>query len=380
MLLSNIQISIFTVDKNLSTSSQIQNIQNQVNAYCSSSNLQVLRLSFCVSETQDASLQLIEDEMLSTFDSIKQINVLAQPPADGTYIAAELWTLERSDKYTIEESDGYILAEAKEGKYLFMTGVKDNKVSNTRTESEYSFQKIDSIFEKTQFAFSDIVRQWNFIPNIIKQEETENGIIQYYQEFNDVRSAYYGKCSFDNGYPAATGIGTKCGAVTLDVIAFKPTTKAHIYPVKNTFQIDAHKYAEYVLVGDKVDECTITTPKFERSKIVTNSNTSVNFISGTAAIKGQDTISNRNFDFQTQVTIENILNLVSEENTVANDIPATATTPNVLMAKAYIIDINNYNDVINQYNKQLPETKCLFVIADICRDDLVVEIEALAVS
>ena len=65
-----------------------------------------------------------------------------------------------------------------------------------------------AILEKEGMSFDHVVRQWNYIGNIL---EIKNGL-QNYQVFNEVRSEFYKKYRTVHGYPAATGIGM-CGRV-----------------------------------------------------------------------------------------------------------------------------------------------------------------------
>ncbi|GAJ17596.1 unnamed protein product, partial [marine sediment metagenome] len=163
-------------------------------------------------------------------------------------------------------------------------------------------------------AFSDVVRQWNYIENIIKiiNEGSER---QHYQIFNDVRSSFYGKSEFINGYPSATGIGIETGGVVIDFVALSPSRKLTIKPIKNPGQIDAFEYSEKVLVGKSLNESLKkTSPKFERGKVLQTLDAARIYVSGTAAILGENIVDKRNIEKQTLVTIDNIRNLISTEN------------------------------------------------------------------
>ena len=68
-----------------------------------------------------------------------------------------------------------------------------------------------AILDVEGMSFNNLVRQWNYIGNIL---EIKHGF-QNYQIFNEVRSEVYQKYRTIAGYPAATGIGMKLDGVSL---------------------------------------------------------------------------------------------------------------------------------------------------------------------
>ena len=104
-----------------------------------------------------------------------------------------------------------------------------------------------------------------------KSETVNDSPLQNYQEFNDLRSLYYKKSNFINGYPSATGIGTANGGCMIEVIALKEKQTKNVKPVNNSLQVDAHSYSSDVLGGDSAKEMSeLSTPKFERGKVYEN--------------------------------------------------------------------------------------------------------------
>jgi hypothetical protein len=133
------------------------------------------------------------------------------------------------------------------------------------------------------------------------------------------------------------------------------------------------------LEGDK-DCSKKTTPKFERGKIViTDKNIDI-YISGTAAILGEKTIDKSDISSQTQTTISNILKLISQEN-IRKCVPKeyhsrlSYNVAQLSYLRAYVKkerDIPRVQNICKQY---FHDTPSVFLSADICRDDLLVEIE-----
>ena len=66
-----------------------------------------------------------------------------------------------------------------------------------------------------------------------------------------------------------------------------------------------------------------TTPKFERAKAVWKEDHGFVYVSGTAAIRGEQSLEGVGIEQQTLTTLENIEYLVSRDNLNRSDIPAT---------------------------------------------------------
>ena len=108
---------------------------------------------------------------------------------------------------------------------------------------------LKDILSMEKLGMRDLVRQWNYIGDILEQEIGERGLIQNYQEFNEVRSQWYSQNGLVQDYPAATGIGTKGGGVRIEFIASRMVDPFLVFSLKNPFQQDAHQYSHDQLVG-----------------------------------------------------------------------------------------------------------------------------------
>ena len=152
--------------------------------------------------------------------------------------------------------------------------------------------------------------------------------------------------------------------------------KISIDAIKNPNQIDAHQYSKKVLVGS--DFSTKTSPKFERAKSVSQYLTGQIYISGTAAILGQNSTEKQDVGTQTEITIDNILKLISIDNLKSNNISILDKKITISYLRVYVKyekDIQIVKNICKQY---FPNIMIIFVKADICRDDLLVEIEGIA--
>ena len=203
-----------------------------------------------------------------------------------------------------------------------------------------------------------------------------SGQNQHYQVFNDVRTEFYSKCKFKHGYPAATGIGMACGGIVIDLVAFKSNDTYQVIPVKSPIQYDAHKYTEEVLVAGTIKKAP-SSPKFERAKVVQNHSGALVFISGTAAIKGQDSDNISQVDKQSTNTIENINRLIGVKNLQECGVRLSGDI-NIQYLRVYVKKREMIAEVVAAVEKIIPANiKTLYLEADICRPELLVEIEGL---
>jgi enamine deaminase RidA (YjgF/YER057c/UK114 family) len=262
-------------------------------------------------------------------------------------------------------------------------------LENMACQGKELFQRIATVFQEEGFRASDIVRQWNYIGHIT---ETENGM-QHYQAFNEARARFY-KSSDDwheRGYPAATGIGMSIQGLIISLIASIGTTpEVRILPIDNPLQVAAHHYSQAKLVGDEQQEratissgmkdtaisIPLATPKFERGKILLNQQSGLCYVSGTAAIRGEESMHSLNAELQTRQTIENINFLISEENLRPVGITDFVTT--FVSLRVYFKNKEDAEVIQAEVEKQWAGIPVVYMQADICRKELLVEIEGVA--
>ncbi|MCP4156284.1 MAG: hypothetical protein GY757_51700, partial [bacterium] len=262
-------------------------------------------------------------------------------------------------------------------KKIYTAGITHNEnTSNTMQQSQEAFAIMKKILTEEGMEFSQVIRQWNYIENIVGEIADKKETLQNYQVFNDIRSQYYDESDFKNGYPAATGIGMHHGGVILDFIAADIQGEKTVVPIENPIQIDAHHYSQEVLVGKALQGLDKkTTPKFERAKAFKKTNGYYIYISGTAAIKGQKVVFPENAEEQTRVTIENMAQLVSASNLEKHGltvIPNNTTYSHIRIYVKFEKDLPGIKKICRQHFKDVPS---LYLLSDICRGNLLVEIE-----
>ncbi|MBR2416538.1 MAG: PTS cellobiose transporter subunit IIC [Bacteroidaceae bacterium] len=292
------------------------------------------------------------------------VSFIAQKSSSDTLIA-EVTYLNDSDA-RITHHSRYKVLERGATKELITEGIIPGDISlSTFEQAKDIFAAIENILTTEGFSPCDIYRQWNYIENItVKNDGSQN-----YQEFNDARSIFYGKCKWNGGYPAATGIGTARGGVMIELYAIKGETAIN-KPIDNPMQVAAHSYSQKVLDGTVVKELQErTTPKFERARLLGNTI----YISGTAAIKGEDSATQNDTVYQAGLTMEIMNNLISKEN-----IPAPNNGAQYDLLRIYVKHeeaIPAVKEYMNEHYAAVPKH---YLVSDICRPELLIEIEGVA--
>lgn len=316
------------------------------------------------------------------FTHLPPTSLLSQSP-DNASVVLEISLLEgaQASEITLKKSGEISWCVFRRGttKLIFAAGLQFNEDhDDLLVQSTAAFGLAEQILLAEELAFSDILRQWNYIAQITRLVKIEGKVSQHYQIFNDVRSKYYGKTDFENGYPAATGIGMDWGGVIIDFIAGTFSADQSI-GIKSPVQFDAYTYSKEVLA----ENCTMndfcrTTPKFERAKLVDVCKSRWIFISGTAAIVGQDSDHQDSVEHQTGMAIDNIKRLIAADNVGKYNVGVT-TDPKITYLRVYVKYDTDFEVVRQICRRHFPEIPLSFVIADVCRPELLVEIEGHAV-
>jgi enamine deaminase RidA (YjgF/YER057c/UK114 family) len=239
-----------------------------------------------------------------------------------------------------------------------------------------SFQLLERILVELDLGMDDIVRQWNYLEDIIELGACDEGMQQNYQSLNNIRHTFYSRYVFNNGYPAATGIGMNSGGFVLECIAIKARKDIQIIPIKNPVQISAYDYSDNVLVGSKIQG--LSTPKFERAKLYTRVGNQFDLlISGTAAIQKEKSLAGNDVDEQTKITLENIDKLLTSASLLLIEGNKKIIQTSLSYLRVYIKRKEDFIKVKSICDRYAGLIKPVYLFADICRDELLVEIEGI---
>ena len=320
----------------------------------------------------------IRNSLLNNFgDHCPAFNVTVHPPENPWKVAVEAGFMNTSSCEIVTRvwhSTPYIIRLTDSAKEVWAGGLGHGLFpGDTRKAAEAAFDVMREILETEKMSFDHIVRQWNFVGNILEVKKE----IQNYQTFNEVRSENYHKFRSVHSYPAATGVGMKYGGVKLDFCAVKAEEDLKIIAIDNPDQIRPYDYSQQVLKGRPAGEKGVNQPpQFERAVFINYNMESTLFVSGTASIIGQDTIGIDDIERQTIVTLENINKLTDTKRighlTGNTDINAGS----LILLRVYIKKQEDFPVVMTICKKHFPGIPAIYIEADICRDNLLVEIEA----
>ncbi len=294
-------------------------------------------------------------------------SLISQPPLTCHILAEVFYTGESLWKRELHLCEkGSVLVFEREGAGILIGQVQVNNAGSCNTSASAAFRSMEKLLDKTGFPLSSVLRQWNYIENILGLESNK----QRYQEFNNVRSEFYSNFFDKTGFPAATGIGMNHGGIIIEFVAIN-APEARNLPLDNPQQVAAHEYSPVVLTGESHQPQY--TPKFERARYLELFGRKQLFISGTASIRGEKTAGIGNPEEQTRITIENIQHLYSDDRIQL--LSGNAVKPTYGHARVYLKNRNDFPVVKKTFKTYYGNLPVVYLLADICRKDLLVEIE-----
>jgi enamine deaminase RidA (YjgF/YER057c/UK114 family) len=246
-----------------------------------------------------------------------------------------------------------------------------------------AFEQMRRLLASVNVRFDQVIRTWLYLGGIVDEEHVQQGAVQRYQELNRGRSDFFGDTAFladrlragHRGpvYPASTGIGAEGRGIMMSAIALA-TEREDILavPLENPRQTSAFDYS--ACYGPK-------SPKFSRAMALSCGTYTTIFVSGTASITHSETRHAHDAAAQTDETLENIAALICEENLCRHGLPGLGTSLESLgLVRVYIKRQADYLKVRAVCEKRLGDLPTIYAVADVCRPDLLVEIEGIAFS
>jgi len=331
----------------------------------------IFKLNFFADTSSDKSyhdlLAKINELLSDRFTTPVIKSVIAQPPLTcKVLIEAFYYDASRWDSVYIPEQNGVAMLFSREGTEILIGNIHAASGKKCRENAEFAFSTFADILKSKRFPVNSIVRQWNYVEDILGFDDNK----QRYQEFNNVRSDFYADHFSRTGFPAATGIGMNRGGVIIEFIAIKSKI-ANSIPIDNPGQVPAHVYSGNVLAGDNLSKKE--TPKFERARYLNLFGKKLILISGTASIRGEKTVGKDDPAEQTRVTIENIRRLYSP--LVLSKVSENNIEPIYGHSRVYVKNRKDFSAIKKTFKSYFGDLPVVYIIADICRDDLLVEIE-----
>lgn len=225
--------------------------------------------------------------------------------------------------------------------------------------TEAAYNQIGSLQDALHYPY--VFRFWNYMADI---NGHSNGL-ERYRQFNLGRQhalLAQGREVAGN-VPAACALGSASGAVSIAFLAGRVAPEA----IENPRQISAYTYPQ---------EYGPRSPTFSRASLVCLAEREWLFISGTASIVGHSSLHPADVLAQTRETMSNIDAVLAEANRRARHGKFDLAG---LRYKVYV----KHPDDLAQIRAELecsigPAFDVMYLQADVCRQELLIEIEATA--
>ena len=307
---------------------------------------------------------------------------VSQPPCDGKLLAIEALGVGQEKGAVEIQRVGERLVIARHNGIAWVHAVQvvpEVQDAGVYDAATHAFGQIRSLLSRANVRFDQVIRTWLYLGGIVDKE----GDRQRYPELNRARADAYRGVSFLAGrlpsgrngqvYPASTGIGAAGRGIMLSAMAFA-TEREDILavPLENPRQTAAYDYS---------GRYSSTSPKFSRAVALSCGDYATIFISGTASITASETRHPGDVAAQTHETLDNVTALISEENLARHGLPGLGTSLDGLgLVRVYIKRQADYAQVRAVCERRLGELPTVYAVADVCRPELLVEIEGIAFS
>lgn len=285
---------------------------------------------------------------------------------DANDSVCEIWhgsgllTQGQSGEIHYRHDDDVLFGVIVQTESMFEVGA-DKTPLQQATESAY--RQVFALLDTLRYPY--LFRIWNYIADI----NTHSFGLERYCQFNQGRQDAFLAHGRDvvGNVPAACalGFGQGCSAQGPLTIAFLAGRMAP-QGIENPRQISAYQYPQ---------EYGPRSPTFSRASLVRRGQDEVLFISGTASIVGHATLHPADVMAQTRETMANIKAVLAEANLLSSQ-------RFDLSSLSYKVYVRHPADLA-QIRAELADCvgnalKAVYLQADVCRQDLLLEIEASA--
>ena len=221
-----------------------------------------------------------------------------------------------------------------------------------QTATEQAYIELLSLLQAQGYPHP--LRFWNYIPDI----NLGAGDDERYKRFCTGRLNAFHKMHIpDLGFPSASALGHHGEGAVIYALAANVRGEHH----NNSLQVNAYHYPR---------EYGVSSPSFARATSVNIAQQDVFFISGTASIIGHQTMHEGDLIGQLETTIDNIQHLL-DNNRPQNNPPQQQ----LQSLKVYLRQAADYAPARAALEKHFGNIPMLFTLADICRSNLLVEVE-----
>ena len=235
--------------------------------------------------------------------------------------------------------------------------IEEDAVGNLVDTAQAAYRSL--LRFQAESPYRHVWRIWNYLADINGGE----GDSERYRQFCVGRARAFAEEVVDSPaicYPAASTVGKRRSSRTLEVCSI--ASRSPGITVENPRQVSAFEYPR---------EYGPASPSFSRATVTSDR---LLLVSGTASIVGHASLHAGNLKAQIDETFRNIDALV-EHSTAERLIKPTRLDKDTVV-KAYLRDASEADRVMEELRRRLGASVPVLVLAaDICRSDLLIEIE-----
>jgi enamine deaminase RidA (YjgF/YER057c/UK114 family) len=222
-----------------------------------------------------------------------------------------------------------------------------------------AYRNIFRVLESTDHPH--LLRVWNTLPDINAAVDGD----ERYRHFNAARQAAFREAgrSTVGTVPAASALGSAPGSpISIYFLASNRAPTA----IENPRQTSAYHYPR---------QFGRHSPTFSRASLLRHADGVTLFVSGTASILGHESVHRGDIAAQTREALQNIEAVLGEANRRHD---AARVSLGDLKFKVYLRSRADRPEVGRTLSAALPaSTAVVYLRADVCREELLVEIEAV---
>lgn len=248
------------------------------------------------------------------------------------------------------------VSEDEWGRYVLLKGVApDNSLSSPYEQTLSAFERLERELEAAGMTFSNVVRTWIYADKIL----------DWYADFNQARNAFFtSRGVYDRYVPASTGIGwTNALGAKLVLGAFAVSSKSpgsvEFEALPSPLQCPALEYGSSFSRAAEV-----RTPGWKRV-----------IVSGTASIKpnSHEVAYIGDIDAQIECTMSAVDAIYRSRGMSLKDVSGALI---YLKEERYRENWEHWLDAHTEY----PRAHSRAIVADVCRDEWLFEIESDALK
>lgn len=311
---------------------------------------------------------------------------IIQPPCGGQALAIEAWAVGGEQVVTQRLAPDVMTVTHDGLRWIHIAGVTaPQPAADAYGQAAALFAELTKRLASCGASFQDVPRVWLYQGGITHTESSLDSPVpvQRYQELNRARTDYFEEMqswglmnvASDGSviYPASTGIGMAGLGLTLSCLGLQTErSDVRLIALENPLQTSAFDYAR---------RFSVKSPKFSRAMAVVIGDYVTTWISGTASIVDSETLHAGDIQRQTHQTIDNIERLIAAENFARHGVSgAGAELTDLAKVRVYIKHIEDFDECRAVCRERLGEVPTIYAQADVCRSDLLVEIEGVAFS